>query len=80
MVGRLIETDTCVAEGAEWLAKAEPRFAHALEQTGDLPLRRRPDGFGQLLSAIVSQQVSVASARAIWSKLENAGATTPRRC
>lgn len=77
MVGRLIETEACVAEGADWLAKTEPRFAHALEQTGELPLRRRPDGFGQLLSAIVSQQVSVASARAIWAKLEDAGAVTP---
>lgn len=77
MVGRLIETEACVAEGAEWLAKTEPRFAHALEQTGELPLRRRPDGFAQLLSAIVSQQVSVASARAIWGKLEDAGAVTP---
>lgn len=48
-----------------------------MEQTGDLPLRRRPDGFAQLLSAIVSQQVSVASARAIWAKLEDAGAVTP---
>lgn len=77
MVGRLIETEACVAEGADWLAKAEPRFAAALELTGPLPLRRRPDGFGQLLSAIVSQQVSVASARAIWAKLEEAGAVTP---
>lgn len=77
MVGRLIETDACVAEGAAWLAKAEPRFAEALEQTGPLPLRRRPDGFAQLLSAIVSQQVSVASARAIWAKLEHAGAVAP---
>ena len=77
MVGRLIETEVCVAEGADWLAKAEPRFAAALELTGPLPLRRRPDGFGQLLSAIVSQQVSVASARAIWAKLEEAGAVTP---
>ena len=77
MVGRLIETEDCVAEGADWLVKAEPRFAHALEQIGPLPLRRRPDGFAQLLSAIVSQQVSVASARAIWAKLETAGAVTP---
>ena len=66
-----------MAEGADWLVKAEPRFAHALEQIGPLPLRRRPDGFAQLLSAIVSQQVSVASARAIWAKLETAGAVTP---
>ena len=75
-VGRIIETDACVSEGAEWLAAQEPRFAQALAQTGPLPLRRRPDGFAQLLSAIVSQQVSVASARAIWARLEGAGLIT----
>jgi hypothetical protein len=75
MVGRIITTDACVAEGAEWLAAAEPRFAHALTQTGPLPLRRREDGFGALLSAIVSQQVSVASANAIWARLGAAGLT-----
>ncbi|MFP4451723.1 MAG: DNA-3-methyladenine glycosylase family protein [Rhodosalinus sp.] len=77
MVGRIIETEACVAEGAEWLAQAEPRFAHALELTGPLPLRRRPDGFDQLLGAIVSQQVSVAAARAIWGRMEAAGLTAP---
>ncbi|PQO23692.1 3-methyladenine DNA glycosylase [Rhodobacteraceae bacterium WD3A24] len=77
MVGRIIETEACVAEGADWLARAEPRFARALELTGPLPLRRRPDGFTELLRAIVSQQVSVAAARAIWSRLEAAGLTDP---
>lgn len=72
-VGRIIETEACVAEGAAWLSQAEPRFAAALAATGPLPLRRRPDGFDQLLQAIVSQQVSVASARAIWARLEAAG-------
>ncbi|WP_116597460.1 DNA-3-methyladenine glycosylase family protein [Primorskyibacter marinus] len=76
-VGRIIQSDACVAEGAAWLAATEPRFAHALKLTGPLPLRLRPDGFAQLLSAIVSQQVSVASARAIWGKLDAAGMVTP---
>ncbi|MEC3862316.1 DNA-3-methyladenine glycosylase 2 family protein [Mesobacterium sp. TK19101] len=76
-IGRIIRTEACVAEGAAWLASAEPRFAHALTLTGPLPLRRRQDGFEQLLSAIVSQQVSVASARAIWARLEAAGMTGP---
>ncbi|WP_425098980.1 DNA-3-methyladenine glycosylase family protein [Tropicibacter sp. S64] len=74
---RVIVSDGCIREGADWLAVRHPRFAHALERTGPLPLRLRPDGFGQLLSAIVSQQVSVASARAIWGKLEAAGMVTP---
>jgi DNA-3-methyladenine glycosylase II len=75
MVGRIIEGDGCVAEGAAWLASREPRFAVALEQTGPLPLRRRGDGFSALLDAIVSQQVSVASANAIWARLDAAGLT-----
>lgn len=79
MVGRIIETPACVAEGATWLAAQDPRFAAALEQTGPLPLRRRPDGFAQLLSAIVSQQVSVASARAIWGRMQEARLTGPRK-
>lgn len=78
MVGRIIETEACVAEGAAWLAAAEPRFARALDLTGPLPLRRRPDGFRALLDAIVSQQVSVGSARAIWTRLEAAGLTEAR--
>ena len=75
MVGRIIETDACVAEGAAWLAAAVPRFAEALRATGPLPLRRNQGGFATLLDAIVSQQVSVASADAIWKRLEAAGLT-----
>ena len=76
-VGRLINSDDDVAEGAAWLAQACPRMNHALSLTGALPLRRKPDGFAQLLSAIVSQQVSVASASAIWPRMEGAGYITP---
>ena len=76
MVGRILESEADVAEGAAWLAAHHPRFAHALEQTGPLPLRRKPDGFETLLSAIVSQQVSVAAVNAIWARLEGAGLTT----
>ena len=75
MVGRIIATADCVAEGARWLAGNEPRFARALALTGPLPLRRQADGFAALLDAIVGQQVSVASARAIWARLEGAGLT-----
>lgn len=77
MVGRIIMTEACVAEGAYWLAAREPRFAMALDLTGPLRLRRRDDGFAALLDAIVSQQVSVASADAIWARLEAAGLTDP---
>jgi DNA-3-methyladenine glycosylase II len=75
MVGRIIHSLDCVAEGAEWLAVREPAFARALPLVGALPLRREEDGFPALLRAIVGQQVSVASARAIWGRLEGLGLT-----
>ncbi|MDO9638701.1 MAG: DNA-3-methyladenine glycosylase 2 family protein [Pseudotabrizicola sp.] len=75
MVGRIIRTEACVTEGAAWLAARDARMAQAIALCGPLPLRRQPDGFAALLSAIVSQQVSVASARAIWARLEAAGLT-----
>lgn len=76
---RIIMTPACVEEGAVYLARVEPRFAAALEHTGPLPLRRKKDGFEALLSAIVSQQVSVAAASAIWSRLKAARLTGPRK-
>ena len=75
MVGRIIHSLDCVAEGAAWLAAREPAFARALPLVGALPLRREDDGFAALLRAIVGQQVSVASARAIWGRLEALGLT-----
>lgn len=77
MVERIIESEEDVAEGAEHLARQCPRLAHAYAMTGDLPLRRRPDGFAELLNAIISQQVSVASARAVQGRMEAAGLTRP---
>jgi len=77
MVERTISTDADVAEGAAWLATYDPRFAKALEMCGPLPLRRREDGFRELLSAITSQQISVASANAIWTRMETAGMCDP---
>lgn len=75
MVGRIIHSLDCVAEGAAWLGQREPAFARALPLVGALPLRREEDGFPALLRAIVGQQVSVASARAIWARLEGMGLT-----
>jgi len=78
-VGRIIETPACIAEGCAHLAQIEPRFAAAFAETGPLPLRRRPDGFAALMGAIVSQQVSVAAANAIWGRLKAAKLTGPRK-
>ncbi|MCC7321899.1 MAG: DNA-3-methyladenine glycosylase 2 family protein [Rubellimicrobium sp.] len=68
---RIILGPDCLAEGARWLIAADPRLAPALAEP--LPLRLRPDGFEALLWAIVGQQVSTASASAIWERLHAAG-------
>lgn len=46
---------------------------------GDPPPRRRPKGFPGLLGSVVAQQVSAASARAIWGRLTASGPLTPER-
>ena len=76
---RIVRTLDDVEEGARWLAANDPALAAALELAGPLPLRRKPDGFAALLSAIVGQQVSVAAAAAIWKRLIDAKLTGPRK-
>ena len=52
------------------LVDANPRLLHVAGVAGDLPLRRSAPGFASLASIIVSQQVSKASADAIFRRLE----------
>lgn len=63
------ETETLQAALRELFA-ADPDLAHAREVAGALPDRRRPEGFASLTMLIVEQQVSIASARAIWGRIE----------
>lgn len=79
MLERIIVSDACVQEGAVFLSDLCPEFEQALQHTGPLPLRLKKDGFEPLLSAIVSQQVSVAAANAIWQRLRKAKLTGPRK-
>ena len=74
---RLIAADADLAEGAAHLAAVCPVWARTLPDLGPLPLRRRADGFPALLDAVVSQQLSVASARAISGRLAAAGLDAP---
>ena len=76
---RIIKSQKCINEGAAFLAGIEPRFERALKVTGELPLRLKPEGFERLLGAIVSQQVSVAAANAIWKRLVKANLNGPRK-
>lgn len=72
-LGRIITCEEDVAEGAAWLCENAAGFDRLYAATGPFPLRLRGDGFGALLGAIVSQQVSVASAAAINGRLAQAG-------
>ena len=77
MKERIIRGDACVREGVDWLCAEVPAFKRAMAGLPPLPLRLKPDGFAELLHAIVGQQVSVASANAIWGRLVSAGQTSP---
>ena len=63
------------------LGKVEPAFAAALERVGVPEPRLGERGYVTLLRAIIGQQVSVASATAIWNRLEvqTGGAADPAK-
>jgi len=68
VTGRIVtEADLDAAVAA--LVKADARFERALALGGRPPLRKRPDGFAGLAAIVVSQQLSTASAGAIWGRL-----------
>jgi DNA-3-methyladenine glycosylase II len=66
---RLIDCDADIVEGVAALSR-DPRWAEVARIAGPLALRRSVGGFEGLASIIVSQQLSVASANAIWSRVE----------
>jgi DNA-3-methyladenine glycosylase II len=66
---RTIDSEADIAEGLDYLLKRDRRLRQVLEVAGTVPLRRRPDGFEGLARIIMGQQVSVASAEAIWGRL-----------
>jgi DNA-3-methyladenine glycosylase II len=67
-----IHTEADLDRAIEGLSAADPRWRDALAVAGRPPLRRRPNGFAGLASIVVSQQLSTASAKAIWGRLEAA--------
>ena len=64
-----LHTESDLDAALAYLVKADPRFGQALTLAGRPPLRRRPDGFAGLAAIVVSQQLSTASAKAIWQRL-----------
>ena len=73
-----IACEADIAQGLAALLEADPRLAPIIETAGPVPLRLQPAGFEGLCRIVVSQQLSVASARAIWARVEaGLGRVTP---
>jgi DNA-3-methyladenine glycosylase II len=66
---RPIDTEADIAAGLDALIAVDPRLAAVAAVAGPLPLRRRPGGFAGIAGIVVSQQLSTASASAIWGRL-----------
>jgi DNA-3-methyladenine glycosylase II len=67
-----IHTESDLDAALAGLIAIDPRLAAVLAVAGRPPLRRRPGGFKGLAAIIVAQQLSTASAGAIWARLEAA--------
>ena len=67
----IIETVSDLEGGMAELIGLDRRFEEIAAQTGIPPLRRAKAGYAGLLKIIAGQQVSKASAAAIWARMEN---------
>ncbi len=73
-------TQASLREGARRLADLDPDLARILERLGEPPLWGRQPGFPTLVHIILEQQVSLASARAAYSRLDlHLGGVTPEK-
>lgn len=69
-----------LAQGLSYLCNVDPDLATVVSDLGHPPLWAREPGFASLLQIILEQQVSLASAKAAYQKLEIAsGQITPER-
>jgi DNA-3-methyladenine glycosylase II len=66
---RFLRNDADLVDALAVLTQADPRLAKLIAVAGAPALRRRPAGFSGLCAIICSQQLSTASAAAIWGRL-----------
>jgi DNA-3-methyladenine glycosylase II len=69
---QVIETEADIHVGIMALRRSCDGIRKMHDLAGDPPLRRQPAGFGGLARIIIGQQVSVASAAAIWTRFQAA--------
>jgi DNA-3-methyladenine glycosylase II len=67
---RRITSESDIKKGVAALIASCAHMARVHALAGDPPLRRRPPGFKGLARVIAGQQLSVASAEAIWQRLQ----------
>lgn len=65
-----LDTQADLERAVRKLVRGDPRLRPILQQAGMPGLRRRPAGFAGLAAIVVGQQLSIASASSIWSRLE----------
>lgn len=70
MRASLIRSDEDIAAACEQLVAIDPRLGPILDAVGTVPLRWSPDGFEGLIRIILAQQLSVASAEAVWRRTQ----------
>jgi len=73
----MVRTAESIRAAVEALARREAAFAAVVDKHGMPEPRRGEPGAHTLLRTIVGQQVSVAAARSMWSKLEAAYGSPP---
>ncbi len=69
MPSRFLHEEADLDAALAILATADARLARLIDVAGRPALRRRPAGFSGLCAIICSQQLSTASAAAIWGRL-----------
>jgi DNA-3-methyladenine glycosylase II len=68
----VLHTDTDLKSALRKLVKADPRLVEVHALAGTPTLRRREAGFSGLAAIVCGQQLSTASAAAIWGRLSTA--------
>jgi DNA-3-methyladenine glycosylase II len=67
--GPLLDSEAVLREGVAALAALDPVMARLAAEGAAPVLRKRPPGFAGLAGIVVGQQISTASAAAIWGRL-----------
>lgn len=66
----ILESEAALRRGLEALAEQDPVMRRLVAEGAVPPLRKREPGFEGLAGIIVSQQLSTASASAIWARVK----------